>query len=112
MIKSFFAWLHPSSEEREARLIMDPIYALLRREVIRVGHLYELKNLSELQRSDEELSFSETIEDITITFNCHCVDQLRNGDVVFCIDACAEPNRTGRQPSYQFCKTASGEVYY
>ena len=63
MIKSFFAWLHPSSAEREARLMIDPIYALLRREVTRVGHLYELKNLSELQRSDEELSFSETIEE-------------------------------------------------
>ena len=84
--------LLPSSEEREARLMSDPIYALLRREVTRVGHLYEHKTLSELQRSDEELSFSETIEGITITFNCHCVEQLKNGDVVFCIDACAEPN--------------------
>ena len=76
MIKSFFAWLHPSSEEREARLMMNPIYALLRREVTRVGHLYELKNLSELQRSDEELSFSETIEDITITFNSDSYTQV------------------------------------
>jgi hypothetical protein len=112
MIKRIFAWLHLSSEEREVRLMSDPIYALLRREVTRVGHLYEHKPLSELQRADEELSFSETIEGVTISFNCHCVEQLKNGDVVFCIDACAEPNRTGRQPSYQFCKTTRGEVYY
>ena len=75
-MRRILSWLHPSSAEREARLIMDPIYTLLRREVIRVGHLYELKNLSELQRSDEELSFSETIEDITITFNSDSYTQV------------------------------------
>ncbi|HSO06073.1 MAG TPA: hypothetical protein VLW45_02480 [Pelomicrobium sp.] len=101
-----------SSDEAEAARLNDPVYALLRREVTRVGQEFERRGYDELQAPAERLSFSRTVDGVEIHFGTEAYDRLPNGDLAFCIDASAKPNATGVQPSYRFYKRPDGSVYY
>ncbi|OGW66695.1 MAG: hypothetical protein A3H49_00355 [Nitrospirae bacterium RIFCSPLOWO2_02_FULL_62_14] len=90
----------------------DPIYALLRREVTNVGKEFERLPYERLLVAAEVLSFSRVIEGVEISFSAEAFDVKPNGDAGFCVDASADPNRTGKQPSYQFYKRKDGTVYY
>ena len=90
----------------------DPIYALLRREVTNVGKEFERLPYERLLVAAEGLSFSRVIEGVEISFSAEAFDVKPNGDAGFCVDASADPNRTGKQPSYQFYKRKDGTVYY
>jgi hypothetical protein len=92
--------------------MQDPIYQLLRREIERVAKEYEAMSYAALSRPAEELSRAEVVNGIEISFSAEACDVTKNGDICFCIDARAEPNRTGSQPSYRFFKRKDGSVYY
>jgi hypothetical protein len=101
-----------SSEEAEAARRRDPVYALLRRELDRIGPEFEARPYDALCAGAEALSFSRTVDGVEIHFSAEAFDQLPNGDMAFCIDASARPNRTGVQPSYRFFKRRDGSVYH
>lgn len=96
----------------ERRSMQDPIYRLLRREVERVAKEYEAMSYDALLRPAEELSRTVVIDGVAISFSGEATDIKKNGDIYFCIDARAEPNRTGLPPSYRFFKRKDGRVYY
>jgi hypothetical protein len=105
-------YLERRAVEAEARRMKDPIYALLRREVTSVGKEYEGLPYERLLEPAEVLSFSRVIDGVEISFSAEAFHVKQNGDAGFCIDASATPNRTGKQPSYQFYKRKDGSVYY
>jgi len=100
------------ADQAEARRMKDPIYALLRREVSNVGEEFERFPYERLLEPAEALSFSRIVEGVEISFSAGAFHVKPNGDAGFCIDARANPNRTGAQPSYQFYKRKDGSVYY
>jgi hypothetical protein len=101
-----------SSDEAEIARLSDPAYALLRREVTRVGREFERRGYDELQAPAERLSFSRTVDGVEIHFSAEACDRLPNGDLAFCVDASAKPDAAGVQPSYRFFKRRDGSVYY
>lgn len=96
----------------ESRSMQDSTYRLLRREIERVAKEYEAMSYDALLRPAEELSRDEIIDGVAISFSGEAIDIKKNGDICFCLDARAEPNRTGLQPSYRFFKRKDGSVYY
>jgi hypothetical protein len=96
----------------EARRMEDPLYALLRREVEKVGKEFEAMPYERLLEPAEHLSLSKVVDGVEICFSAEAFNVWKNGDIGFCVDAHAEPNRTWAQPSYQFFKRRDGSVYY
>ncbi|MHB0959523.1 MAG: hypothetical protein ACYC6N_03500 [Pirellulaceae bacterium] len=105
-------WLTRRGRAGEAQRMQDPIYALLRAEVTRLGKQFEALPFERLLEPDESWSMTKVVEGITLSFEAELFKIKDNGDIGVCIDARAEPNRTGRQPSYQFYKRKDGSVYY
>jgi len=97
----------------EPRRMQDPVYALLRREVDKVGKNLESMPYDDLMRrmDSEEASWDTSVDGVAVSFSAEVFQVKRNGDAGICIDARAEPNRTRWQPSYQFFKRKDGSVY-
>ena len=93
--------------------MQDPVYALLRREVDKVGKNLESMPYDDLMRrmDSEEASWDTSVDGVAVSFSAEVFQVKRNGDAGICIDARAEPNRTRWQPSYQFFKRKDGSVY-
>ena len=90
----------------------DPVYALLRREVEKVGREFEAMPYERLLEPAEVLSLTRVVDGVEISFSAEAFNVKSNGDIGFCIDAHTTPKRTWAQPSYQFFKRKDGSVYY
>jgi hypothetical protein len=105
-------WLKKRAGGSEARRMQDPIYALLRAEVARIGKQFEALPYRRLLKPDATWSVKTVVNGISVSFDADTFSVKKNGDIGFCIDARAEPNRTGVQPSHQFFKRKDGSVYH
>jgi hypothetical protein len=108
----FQVWLKKRVHGGEARRMKDPVYALLRDEVARIGKQFEALPYRRLLEPDATWSVKTVVNGISMSFDADTFSVKKNGDIGFCIDARAEPNRTGSQPSHQFFKRKDGSVYH
>jgi hypothetical protein len=108
-------WLAAIEDRRERGRMRDPVYALLRREVSRVGQEYEATPYQSLRDMGDALTYREVVVDgMRLTFNAELVNVSRSGDLLVCIDAHApEHRRFWRSwPSYQFHKRPDDSFYH
>lgn len=101
-----------SWDSTQQRCASDRTCRLLRRELALVGREFESLPYARLLESAEALSFTRIVGGVQMSFSAEAYQVDRNGDLHFCIDATARPNRTGWQPSYRFVKRRDGSVYY
>ncbi len=99
-------------ENVEQRCREDPICQLLLREIAVVGKEFESMEYDRLLEPAETLSFSRVVDGIELSFSAEAYNIKKNGDICFCIDARATPNRTRWQPSYQFFMRKDGTIYH
>ena len=91
----------------------DPLYALLRREIEEIGKQFEAMPYKRLLEPDAWLNQIKVVDGVEIHFNVEYVDVMKNGDLIFCIDADAVgANKWRSWPSYQFYKRKDGSVYH
>lgn len=99
-------------ENVEQRCCEDQICQLLLHEIAVVGKEFESMEYDRLLEPAETLSFSRVVDGIELSFSAEAYNIKKNGDICFCIDARATPNRTRWQPSYQFFKRKDQTVYH
>lgn len=77
-----------------------------------MGKEFESMEYDRLLEPAETLSFSRVVDGIELSFSAEAYNIKKNGDICFCIDARAMPNRTEWQPSYQFFMRKDGTIYH
>lgn len=110
MIQSILEQLFPVTTNKRQQLRQN--YAILRREVDRLGKEYEQKSYEELLDPAESTEIIRIVDNQKLNFSAEVYHLKKDGTLCFSLDADGLPTMFGIKPSYHFYKRPDNSIFY